>query len=125
MRVLRLLLIALVVVNFSNAQESSDRSVQEVGQGEIEAADISEPNASKLEKANNGDQKSLAALKALEEGNALWRSGEEEECLARRNRDCALSQYNRLQIMDHAFAKTLFTAMFRERVVDASRLKKP
>jgi tetratricopeptide (TPR) repeat protein len=46
-------------------------------------------------------------------------------CLARRDRDCALSQYNRLKIMDHAFAKTLFTTMFRDRVVDASRLKKP
>lgn len=41
-------------------------------------------------------------------------------CLARGNRDCALSQYNRLKIMGHALAKTLFTALFRDRVVDAS-----
>ncbi len=46
-------------------------------------------------------------------------------CLVRRHRDCALSQYNHLKIMDHAFAKTLFTTMFRDRVVDASRLKNP
>lgn len=44
-------------------------------------------------------------------------------CLARSNRDCALSQYNRLKIIDHPLAKTLFTTIFRERVVDASTYK--
>jgi Tfp pilus assembly protein PilF len=46
-------------------------------------------------------------------------------CLARRNRDCALSQYNRLKMMDHSLGKTLFTTIFRDRVVDASRYKNP
>src|SRR5688572_28865178 len=41
-------------------------------------------------------------------------------CLARKNRDCALSQYNRLKTMDHSLAKSLFTTIFRARVVDAS-----
>jgi tetratricopeptide (TPR) repeat protein len=44
-------------------------------------------------------------------------------CLARRNRDCALSQYNRLKMMDDSLAKTLFTTIFRDRVVDASTYK--
>ena len=46
-------------------------------------------------------------------------------CLARKNRDCALSQYNRLEMINDSFAKTLFTAMFQHRVVDASEYKKP
>lgn len=46
-------------------------------------------------------------------------------CLARRNRDCALSQYNQLKIMDHPLAKTLFNTLFRDRVVDASSYQKP
>lgn len=45
-------------------------------------------------------------------------------CLARQNRDCALSQYNQLKTMDHALAETLFTTLFRDRVVDASNYKK-
>lgn len=44
-------------------------------------------------------------------------------CLARGNRDCALSQYNQLKMMDHSLAKTLFNTIFRNRVVDASRYK--
>lgn len=43
-------------------------------------------------------------------------------CLARRNRD-ALSQYNRLKMMDDSLAKTLFTTILRDRVVDASTYK--
>ena len=46
-------------------------------------------------------------------------------CLVRGNRDCALSQYNRLKRMDHSLAKPLFTAMFRDRVLDASKYEKP
>lgn len=46
-------------------------------------------------------------------------------CLARRNRDCALSQYNRLKMMDHSAANTLFTTIFGDRIVDASKYKKP
>ena len=46
-------------------------------------------------------------------------------CLARRNRDCALSQYNRLKMMDHSLANTLFTTMFRDRIVDASKDNNP
>ena len=80
MRILRSLLITLIVVSFSNAQESGDRSLpQEMGEGEIETGDISEPNASEIEKASSGDQRSLAALEAVKEGNDLWRSGEVEE----------------------------------------------
>ena len=46
-------------------------------------------------------------------------------CLVRRNRDCALSQYNRLKIMGHALAGTLFATLFRDRVVDASSYNTP
>ena len=41
-------------------------------------------------------------------------------CLARSNRDCALSQYNRLKIMGHPLAKTLFNSLFHDRVVSVS-----
>lgn len=83
MRVLRLLLIALIVVDSSYAQESSDRSVpQEMGAGGIEAPDITEPDADEIERANDGDQESLAALKAVREGNDFWRSGEIERSSA-------------------------------------------
>lgn len=41
-------------------------------------------------------------------------------CLARKNRDCALSQYNYLKIMGHSLAKSLFRAVFRGKIVDAS-----
>ena len=41
-------------------------------------------------------------------------------CLARKDRDCALSQYNYLKIMGHSLAKPLFRAVFREKIVDAS-----
>lgn len=42
-------------------------------------------------------------------------------CFVRSNRECALSQYNRLKIMGHPLAKTLFTTMFRDRVVNVSQ----
>ena len=32
-------------------------------------------------------------------------------CLARQNRDCALTQYNYLKILEHSLAKTLFTSI--------------
>jgi tetratricopeptide (TPR) repeat protein len=80
MRILRSLLITLMVLSFSNAQESGDRSLpQEMGEGKIEIGNISEPNASEIEKASSGDQRSLAAPEAVTEGNDLWRAGEVEE----------------------------------------------
>jgi protein O-GlcNAc transferase len=83
MWVLRSLLIALIVVSSSAAQESGDRSAaQEMGVNKIEVADISEPNAVEIERASNGDQKSLAALEAVNEGNELWRAGEVEQSSA-------------------------------------------
>lgn len=45
-------------------------------------------------------------------------------CLAQRKHDCALAQYNYLKIMGHSLAATLFTAIFRDRVVDASQDEK-
>ena len=78
MPILRLLLITLIVVSVSYAQESGDRSVPpEVGEAEIEAGKISEPSAGEIA-ASNGDQRLLAALKAVKEGNEFWRSGEME-----------------------------------------------
>ena len=41
-------------------------------------------------------------------------------CLARSNRDCALSQYNRLKIMGHPLAKSLFSSLYRNRVVNVA-----
>lgn len=79
MRILRSFLITFIVVSFSNAQESGDRSAsQEVGESEIEIANISEPTADEI-KASGGDQKSLAAVEAVQEGNNFWRAGEVEQ----------------------------------------------
>jgi hypothetical protein len=41
-------------------------------------------------------------------------------CLARKDRNCALSQYNYLKIMGHSLAKPRFRAVFSGRIVDAS-----
>lgn len=83
MRVLRSLLIGLIVVSCSSAQEVGDRSVpQDVGVNEVEVADISEPNSAEIERASHGDQKWLAALQAVKEGNDLWRAGEVEQSSA-------------------------------------------
>jgi Flp pilus assembly protein TadD len=45
-------------------------------------------------------------------------------CLARKNRDCALSQYNRLKMTDSPLAKTLFTSLSEGRVVYVSDARK-
>lgn len=39
-------------------------------------------------------------------------------CLAEQQRDCALQQYNSLKMMDSSMAQSLFSEMFRERVLD-------
>jgi tetratricopeptide (TPR) repeat protein len=78
MRILRSLLMTLIVVSFSNAQERGERSVsEEATESELEATTISEPTASEIA-ASSGDQKSLTALEAVKEGNDLWRSGDLE-----------------------------------------------
>jgi tetratricopeptide (TPR) repeat protein len=87
MRVLISLLIALVVVSFSSAQESSERLVpQQLAGSESDGAKISEPTAGEIAKAGEGDQRSLAALEALQEGNELWRSGDIEQSSLRYQR---------------------------------------
>ena len=81
MRILRSMLITFIVVSFSNAQETGDRSVPLVvreSESEIEATNISEPTASEIA-ASSGNQRSLAALAAVKEGNDLWRAREIEQ----------------------------------------------
>lgn len=129
MRFLRSLLIAFIVVNFCNAQENSDRSPKEVG-GEMPVGDISEPNAGELQRANNGDRRSLAALEALEEGNDLWRSGNIEQSSISYQRAINLdpsfysAQFNLgltlLQTNEHDRAVLAFTEALRLRPESAA-----
>jgi tetratricopeptide (TPR) repeat protein len=45
-------------------------------------------------------------------------------CLARKKRNCALTQYNYLKIMGHSLAATLFTTLSQDYVLDVSKFKR-
>ena len=45
-------------------------------------------------------------------------------CLARKDRECALSQYNSLKMLDDSLAGSLFSTIYQNKVVDVSRNNK-
>lgn len=66
----------------------------------------------------------LQGAVALEPNNPAARFNLAIVCLARKNRDCALSQYNRLKMTDSPLAKFLFATLFEGRVVYVSDARK-
>src|SRR5690348_13459427 len=77
MKIFGSLLIALVVVSSSVAQDGINKLLsRDVVVSEVEARDLGRIDIADLENAGNGDSTSFAALAALKKGNDLWRSGE-------------------------------------------------
>jgi tetratricopeptide (TPR) repeat protein len=70
-------------------------------------------------------EKALKQAVSFDPDNATARFNLGLVCLARRKRDCALTQYNYLKIKGHTLAGSLFTSIFRGRVIDASKYKNP